>query len=145
VTENPKPEYPRPQLSRREWLNLNGVWEFEIDQGGSGIDRNLVEAPYSRRILVPFAPESEASGIGVTDFLTAVWYRRTVRVPVGWVGRDVLLHFGAVDHDATVWVNGTEVARHRGGFSSFTADLSGLVALRHSAWFGEAGLSGLQR
>lgn len=127
MTENPKPEYPRPQLSRREWLNLNGVWEFEIDQGDSGIDRNLVEAPYSREILVPFAPEAEASGIGVTDFLTAVWYRRTVRVPEAWAGRDVLLHFGAVDHDATVWVNGTEVARHRGGFSSFTADLSGVV------------------
>ncbi|GAA3864619.1 glycoside hydrolase family 2 protein [Tessaracoccus defluvii] len=123
----PKPEHPRPQLVRADWLNLNGTWEFEIDAGDSGFERGLVDAPYGREILVPFAPESTASGIGDTDFLNAVWYRRTVRLPESWEGRDVLLHFGAVDHDATVWVDGQEVARHRGGFSSFTANLAGLV------------------
>ena len=81
----------------------------------------------SGSILVPFAPESTASGVGDVDFLHAVWYRREVLIPADWEGRDVLLHFGAVDHDATVWVDGVEVARHRGGFSSFTADLAGLV------------------
>ena len=72
---------------------------------------------------MPFAPESELSGIGDTDFLPAVWYRREVEIPADWAGRRTLLHFGAVDHDATVWVDGEEVVRHRGGFTPFTADL----------------------
>src|SRR5699024_10655579 len=120
----PRPEYPRPQMVRSEWLNLNGLWGFEIDQGDSGLERGLVERELTGEILVPFAPESEASGIENTDFLQAVWYRRQVQVPPQWAGQRVLLHFGAVDHDATVWVNGIEVARHRGGFSPFTADIT---------------------
>ncbi|WP_394769480.1 glycoside hydrolase family 2 protein, partial [Lacisediminihabitans sp.] len=123
----PKPEYPRPQLVRPDWLNLNGHWQFEIDHGDSGIDRGLRLRDLDGQILVPFAPESRASGVENTDFLHAVWYRRVVRIPEHWAGRDVLLHFGAVDHDATVWVNDIEVARHRGGFSSFTADLAGIA------------------
>ncbi|OUD87985.1 Beta-glucuronidase [Clavibacter michiganensis subsp. michiganensis] len=119
----PKPEHPRPQSTRPDWLNLNGPWQFERDRGDSGLERGLLERDLAEEILVPFAPESTASGIGDVDFLTAVWYRRTVRIPAGWSGRRVLLHFGAVDHDATVWVGGEEVARHRGGFTSFTADL----------------------
>lgn len=128
MADIPRAEYPRPQLVRGDWLNLNGYWEFELDPGDSGIDRSLLESAYSLKILVPFAPESVASGIGSTDFLNAVWYRRKAVVPEDWAGHDVLLHFGAVDHDATVWVNGKEVVRHRGGFSSFTANLAGLVA-----------------
>ncbi|WP_147915574.1 glycoside hydrolase family 2 protein [Ruania zhangjianzhongii] len=120
----PRPEYPRPQMVRSEWLNLNGWWDFEVDQGDSGLERGLVEAPLTRSILVPFAPESQASGIGETDFLQAVWYRREIAVPEHWAGQRVLLHFGAVDHDTTVWVGGTEVVRHRGGFSPFTADIT---------------------
>ncbi len=108
-------------------MSLNGEWEFEIDQGDSGLERGLRDRPLSSRITVPFAPESTLSGVGVTDFLEAVWYRRTVAVPASWAGRRVLLHFQAVDHDATVWVNGTEVARHRGGFTPFTADLGGVA------------------
>jgi beta-galactosidase/beta-glucuronidase len=119
----PKPEHPRPHLTRPDWLNLNGPWQFERDRGDSGLERGLVARELAEEILVPFAPESTASGIGDVDFLTAVWYRRTVRIPAGWSGRRVLLHFGAVDHDATVWVDGEEVARHRGGFTPFTADL----------------------
>jgi len=76
---------------------------------------------------VPFCPESELSGVGDTDFLNAVWCRRTVRIPDAWAGRKVLLHFQAVDYDATVWVNGREVGRHRGGFTPFTCDLAGLA------------------
>ena len=119
----PKPEYPRPQRTRPDWLVLNGEWQFEFDPGDSGLERGVRERPLADRIVVPFAPESRASGLGNVDFLHAVWYRRAVEVPSAWAGRRVLLHFGAVDHDATVWVDGVEVARHRGGFSSFSADL----------------------
>ncbi|MFT2711517.1 glycoside hydrolase family 2 protein [Clavibacter sp. Sh2126] len=123
ATAIPKSEHPRPQSTRPDWLVLNGTWSFERDRGDSGLERGLLGRELAEEILVPFAPESTASGIGDVDFLTAVWYRRTVRVPAGWSGRRVLLHFGAVDHDATVWVGGEEVVRHRGGFTSFTADL----------------------
>jgi beta-galactosidase/beta-glucuronidase len=120
----PRPEYPRPQFRRDRWANLNGHWDFEIDRGDSGLERGLVDAPLTRRILVPFAPETALSGIGDTDFLHAVWYRRDVQVPADWAGDRVLLHFGAVDHDATVWVDGVEVGRHRGGFASFSLDIT---------------------
>ncbi|RKN06428.1 glycoside hydrolase family 2 protein [Streptomyces radicis] len=123
----PRPEYPRPQFARHDWLNLNGTWQFELDRGDSGLERGLTDRELSGEILVPFPPESELSGIGETDFLHAVWYRRTVTLPAEWAGRRVLLHFGAVDYDTTVWVNGTEVARHRGGFTPFTADLDGVA------------------
>ncbi|MEV0096313.1 sugar-binding domain-containing protein [Streptomyces sp. NPDC050738] len=129
----PKPEYPRPQCVRPDWLNLNGEWQFEIDRGDTGLERGLRTRELADRIVVPFAPESRASGIGDTDFLHAVWYRREVAVPAEWAGRDVLLHFGAVDHDATVWVNDVEVARHRGGFSSFTVPLHGVAEAGRTA------------
>jgi len=74
---------------------------------------------------VPFCPEAPLSGIGVTDFMPVVWYRRDVSIPEAWAGRKVLLHFQAVDYDATVWVNGAQVGRHRGGFTPFTCDLGG--------------------
>ncbi|WP_406673905.1 sugar-binding domain-containing protein [Nonomuraea sp. N2-4H] len=123
----PRAEYPRPQMVRPDWLNLNGPWQFEIDAGDTGLERGLRERDLAGTITVPFAPESELSGIGNTDFMPTVWYRRTVTIPAEWAGRRTLLHFGAVDHDATVWVNGVEVVRHRGGFSPFTADLSGVA------------------
>ncbi|MFD7712722.1 glycoside hydrolase family 2 protein [Streptomyces sp. NPDC059785] len=123
----PRPEYPRPQFVRENWLNLNGRWQFEIDRSDSGLERGLRERELSGSITVPFCPESELSGTGDTDFMEAVWYRRTVTVPAEWGDARVLLHFQAVDHDTTVWVNGTEVARHRGGFTPFTADLDGVA------------------
>ncbi|MDX3235113.1 glycoside hydrolase family 2 TIM barrel-domain containing protein [Streptomyces sp. ME03-5709C] len=122
--EPPRPEYPRPQFVRPDWMCLNGTWQFEIDRGDSGLERGLRDRPLESGITVPFCPESELSGVGDTDFLEAVWYRRTVHVPEQWAGRRVLLHFQAVDHDTTVWVNGVEVVRHRGGFTPFSADLT---------------------
>ena len=119
----PRPEYPRPQFVRPDWLCLNGEWEFESDNGDSGYARNLVSSHLADRIAVPFCPESPLSGVENTDFMLAVWYRRTVQVPEEWRGRHVLLHFGAVDYDATVWVDGQEVIRHRGGFTPFSVDL----------------------
>ena len=126
--QTPRDEHPRPQFVRAEWLCLNGRWQFEIDQGDSGLERGLLERDLNAAITVPFCPESRLSGIENHDFLNAVWYRRSVTVPAGWTARRVLLHFQAVDYDATVWVNGVEVGRHRGGFSPFTCDLHGVVA-----------------
>jgi beta-galactosidase/beta-glucuronidase len=124
----PRPEYPRPQFVRADWLCLNGTWEFEIDAGDTGLERGLLERPLVQQIVVPFCPESVLSGIGNTDFMPSVWYRRTLVIPPEWQGQRVLLHFGAVDYDATVWVNGVEVGRHRGGFTPFTCDLHGVVS-----------------
>jgi beta-galactosidase/beta-glucuronidase len=123
----PRSEYPRPQLVRRDWLCLNGEWQFEVDAGDSGLARGLLERELADRILVPFCPESQLSGLGHTDFLNAVWYRRLVRIPSDWTGRRVLLHFQAVDYDTTVWVNGIEVGRHRGGFTPFRCDITSVA------------------
>jgi len=125
--EQPRPEHPRPQFVRGQWLNLNGAWEFEDDPGDSGLERGLRTRPLTGTITVPFCRESELSGIGNTDFCEAVWYRKSMAIPADWAGNDVHLHFAAVDHDATVWVNDIEVARHRGGFASFSADLAGVA------------------
>lgn len=126
--EIPRNEYPRPQFTRGRWLCLNGTWQFEIDAGDSGLERGLLDRNLAGEITVPFCPESRLSGVGATDFLNAVWYRREVAIPAEWQGCDVLLHFQAVDYDATVWVNGQEVARHRGGFTPITCDLAGVAA-----------------
>ncbi|MCZ7648138.1 MAG: beta-galactosidase [Planctomycetota bacterium] len=120
----PRPEYPRPQFVRKDWLCLNGAWQFESDPGDSGKERGLLERELKRTIAAPFCPESSLSGIGETDFHHAVWYRRTVRIPAEWKDRRALLHFQAVDYEATVWANGKEVGRHRGGWTPFSVDLS---------------------
>jgi len=124
----PRPEYPRPQFVRDDWLCLNGAWQFEMDPGDSGLARGLRDRKLKDSIMVPFCPESKLSGIGHTDFMLAVWYRKELTIPTAWAGRKVLLHFQAVDYDATVWVNGQEVGRHRGGFTPFTCDLEGVAA-----------------
>jgi beta-galactosidase/beta-glucuronidase len=120
----PRSEYPRPQFVRADWLCLNGPWQFEIDQGDSGLDRGLVTRPLKQRITVPFCPESKLSGIGNPDYLNAVWYRREVAIPKTWQGQRVLLHFQASDYDTFVWANGAEVGRHRGGMTPFSMDIS---------------------
>ncbi len=122
----PRAEYPRPQMVRDAWMNLNGRWQFEIDHGRSGRARGLAEA-LSGEIVVPFCPESALSGVGYTDFMAAVWYRRTVTIPAEWAGQRLLLHFGAVDYDAEVWVNGVSAGTHRGGFTPFTVEITHLV------------------
>ena len=123
----PRSEYPRPQFTREQWLCLNGEWQFEIDQGDSGLERGLLERELSDRITVPFCPESKLSGIENHDYYNAVWYRRQVQIPADWAGKRILLHFQAVDYDSTVWVNGTQVGRHRGGFTPFSCDLDGVA------------------
>ncbi|BCM91259.1 beta-glucuronidase [Abditibacteriota bacterium] len=128
-TTLPRPEYPRPSFVREHWLNLNGQWSFEIDGGDSGFARGLHKPGHelSGQITVPFCPESILSGVGHVDFMPAVWYKKRVQVPAEWKGQKVLLHFQAVDYDATVWVNGVEVGRHRGGFTPFSCALQELA------------------
>lgn len=124
----PRPEYPRPQMVRNQWINLNGEWEFEIDHGKSGKDRKLQEAlKLGSKIIVPFCPESRLSGVEYKDFIPAVWYRREFSIPKEWNSQRVLLHFGAVDYDTEVWINGTSAGTHRGGYSSFTFDITKLI------------------
>ncbi|MCR2823866.1 glycoside hydrolase family 2 protein [Lederbergia panacisoli] len=125
----PRPEYPRPQMVRPDWINLNGKWQFDMDHGKSGKERNWFEAGHSLTdsINVPFCPESELSGIGYTDFMAAVWYKRQFILPDNWQGKRILIHFGAVDYDSEVWVNGQSVGKHRGGYSSFSFDITEFV------------------
>ncbi|MEI7836495.1 MAG: sugar-binding domain-containing protein [Planctomycetota bacterium] len=123
----PRNEYPRPQFVRKDWLCLNGPWQFEIDAGDTGAERGLLERELAGQITVPFCPESKLSGVECVDFMNAVWYRRVVVIPKAWAGRKVLLHFQAVDYEATVWVNGRRVGAHRGLWCGFTCDLGGVV------------------
>lgn len=124
----PRNEYPRPQWRRQRWQSLNGEWQFEIDKSDSGLERGLVDADLSDRILVPFAPESLLSGIEHVDFMEAVWYRREISVPADWMSYRIMLNFQAVDYDSTVWVNGIEVGRHRGGSTPFGFDVTAALA-----------------
>ncbi len=125
MNNNIRSEYPRPQFVRSNWISLNGTWKFEFDFGVSGRDRGMIEQEnYSREILVPFCPESTLSGIGYTDFIPAVWYRRTFTAPKEAKGRRTLLHFGAVDYNSEVWINGISVGKHRGGYTPFVFDIT---------------------
>lgn len=126
----PRSEYPRPQFVRNNWNNLNGEWAFEFDFGNSGAERGMEkpDAPFTKKILVPFCPESALSGIGHKDFMPAVWYRRTVTLTRQELDGRVLLHFGAVDYMATLWVNGKQAGTHAGGYSSFVFDITDFVA-----------------
>lgn len=120
--DNALPEYPRPQLTRAQWHNLNGVWEFA---GASEGDRPPFGETLPERILVPYPTESALSGIQRHE--DHMWYRRTFHVPDQWrIGEHnrLKLHFGAVDHAATVYVNGHEVASHEGGYGAFSADVT---------------------
>ena len=121
----PRNEHPDPQAERARWMNLNGEWEFEIDQEISGAERKLFEQPHlSGHITVPFCPESKLSGVENRDFMNCVWYRRDIEIPQDWRGGRVLLHFGAVDHTASVYLNGQLIGTHSGGYASFRFDIT---------------------
>ena len=118
----PLPEYPRPQMARRSWLNLNGPWLYAFT------DSSRRPAEYDGEITVPFSPETELSGVGRAlrsgEYL---WYCREVEIPAEFSGKRLLLHFGAVDQCTAVWVNSTQVVRHTGGYLPFEADITDAV------------------
>ena len=120
--DNALPDYPRPQMVRSSWLNLNGVWSYMGRSAGAILPAPPPPGAYREQILVPYPVESALSGIAHHD--DEMWYRKVFKVPAGWLGRHVLLHFGAVDQIATVWVNGQQVAHHEGGYTEFSADIT---------------------
>lgn len=125
----PRNEHPKPQFERDTWKCLNGTWDFEIDNGRSGLARGMEgdAYPYAEQITVPFCPESRLSGLEHKDFMYGVWYRREVILSEEEVSGKVFLHFGAVDYECFVYVNGTLCGTHKGGYVSFSVDITEAV------------------
>ncbi len=119
-SENVWQEYPRPQLQRNNWQNLNGMWEYSI------LPRHLpIPGKYQGEILVPFCVESSLSGVG-KEFKPdeRLWYRRKFVLPDGWSAKQIMLNFEAVDWSAAVWVNGALVGSHKGAYDRFSFDIT---------------------
>lgn len=134
TTDIPRPEYPRPQFERSEWLNLNGTWSYTFDFGRTGSEKNYQKSQgFDGKITVPFCPESKLSGVGYTDFITCMWYQRSVTIPETWTGRDIMLHFGAVDYESMIYIDGKFVGTHKGTGSSFAFDITKFVTPGASA------------
>tara|TARA_R110002049_G_scaffold993_1_gene7064 strand:+ start:30598 stop:32826 length:2229 start_codon:yes stop_codon:yes gene_type:complete len=135
TAENVWKEYPRPQLKRAEWKNLNGLWDYSIVKKGEASPKN-----YQGKILVPFCVESELSGVKKTVLPDQiVWYNTSFDIPNTWKGKNILLHFDAVDWETKIWVNGKEVGVHRGGSDPFSFDITkylgtGKQELKVSVW-----------
>jgi len=118
-TSNVLGEYPRPQMVREAWMNLNGIWQF---QAGTSVTQAIPVGKLSRKILVPFPVESAISGVMMP--YDKLWYRRTFTVPAEWAGQRILLHFGAVDYESQVYINGVSLGIHNGGYDPFTYDIT---------------------
>ena len=126
----PRPEHPRPDFERKEWISLNGWWDFDFDPEQGGEKEAWFAAgrrQFSRRILVPFPWESKLSGIGDVSYKGSGWYHREISVPASWKGKRVFLKFGAVDWEAKVWVGSKFVGEHAGGYTPFQFDVTHAV------------------
>ncbi|HXI01261.1 MAG TPA: glycoside hydrolase family 2 TIM barrel-domain containing protein [Sphingobacteriaceae bacterium] len=124
----PRPEYPRPQFERNEWINLNGEWSYTFDSGNSGKERGLINSKgFDEKIIVPFCPESKLSGVGYTDFIRTMWYQRKLNIPADWDGKNVLLNFGGVDYTCEAYIDSQFVGSHSGGTSTFSLDITSFV------------------
>lgn len=125
----PRKEYPRPQFERTAWINLNGQWDYAFDFSNTGMEKNYPNATgFDDKIMVPFCPESSLSGVGFKDFINNIWYHREIDIPYEWEGKKVLLNFGAVYFNSEVYIDGVLAGRHFGGSSSFSIDITNLVA-----------------
>lgn len=126
--KRPRNEYPRPQFRRKHWLNLNGTWSFTYDDQNIGLKEGWFTNPeFNQEIVVPFPYQAKLSGIGEKEFHDIVWYSRKFRVPKSWQEKRIILHFGAVDYRAWVWVNGSFACFHEGGHTPFKADITDLL------------------
>lgn len=124
----PRPEYPRPQFVRSPWMNLNGIWTYTFDFGKSGKERGFESSQgFDGEINVPFCPESSLSGVNHKDFIPAIWYQRSLAIPADWEGKKILLHFGAVDYEAEIFIDGKSVGKNYGGTSSFFLNITSFV------------------
>lgn len=124
----PRNEYPRPQFVRKEWGNLNGQWDFAFDDENQGLSQKWFEQfPEGETITVPFAFQTELSGINDPAFHDVVWYHRTFSIPENWDGKQIILHFGAVDYRSWVYINGHLVFHHEGGNTPFSVNISHLL------------------
>ncbi len=130
AAEIPRPEHPRPDFRRDQWLNLNGTWSFAFDPENRGVTQGWFEpgrGGFDQQIVVPFPWESRLSGIADRNYKGVAWYRRSFRLPKDWRDAHVWLCFGAVDWKATVWVNGERVGCHEGGYTPFRFDITKLL------------------
>ena len=130
----PRSEYPRPQFERADWVNLNGTWSYSFDFGQTGAERDFRNSKgFDGKITVPFCPESSLSGVKYTDFIPCLWYQRSIDIPASWDGKNILLNFGAVDYEATIYIDGKRVGKHYGTGSSFSFDITKFVKAGGSA------------
>lgn len=130
VIDLPRPEYPRPQFQREEWLNLNGEWSYEFDFGNSGKERGLKDSKgFKEKIIIPFCPESKLSGVSYQDFIENIWYHKQITLPKQWNGKRIQLNFGGVDYVAEIYINGIFVGRHFGGSSSFSFNIANYITI----------------
>ena len=129
----PRSEYPRPQFERADWVNLNGTWSYSFDFGQTGGEKGWRNSKgFDGKITVPFCPESSLSGVQYTDFIPCIWYQRSIDIPAAWAGKNILLNFGAVDYEATIFIDGKRVGKHYGTGSSFSIDITKSVKAGNS-------------
>ena len=121
-------EHPRPIFYRKDWINLNGQWSCEFSKDIKGFSKTkLNKKKFTKKINVPFCPESKLSGIGHTDFIQEIYYQKSFKIPETWKNKKILLHFGGVDYESTIYINKKKVGFNQGGSTPFSLDISSFL------------------